>query len=158
NYPLVALSNPSATPVTVAYASTGGTAQNGVDYNLANSTLTFNPGQIYQSFPITIINNSQTLDKTIVITLSSPTGAVLGTNLAFTSTMGTGPSPPPPSPIRSAGSPSGVLPSSTVSATLSLLTDQAATCKYSAAAGVIYSAMTNLFAVTGGTNHSTPVT
>ena len=99
NYPLVVLSNPSATPVTVAYAITGGTAQNAVDYNLANGTLTFGPGQVYRSFPISIINHGQTVDKTIVISLSNPAGAVLGSNLTFTYTIGAGTSPPlnPPS-------------------------------------------------------------
>ena len=157
NYPLVALSNPSATPVTVAYAVTGGTGQNGVDYSVTNGILTFKPGQTYQSFPIAIINHGQTLDKTVMITLSNPNGAILGTNATFTYRILAGTSSPS-APIRSAGSPSGTLPSSTTSATLSLVTDQAATCKYSVAAGVSYAAMTNVFAVTGGNSHSTPLT
>src|SRR5260370_2558282 len=67
-------------------------------------------------------------------------------------------SPPPTPPSRSGGSPSGTLPASTTSTTLSLVTDQAATCKYSSTAGLGYSAMTNVFAVTGGTSHSTTLT
>src|SRR5260370_30805708 len=63
-----------------------------------------------------------------------------------------------PPPVRSGGSPSGTLPASTTSTTLSLVTDQAATCKYSSTAGASYSAMTNVFAVTGGTSHSTTLT
>src|SRR5260370_16910346 len=63
-----------------------------------------------------------------------------------------------PPPVRSGGSPSGMLPTSTTSTTLSLVTDQAATCKYSSTAGLGYSAMTNVFAVTGGTSHSTTLT
>jgi hypothetical protein len=157
-YPLIALSNAAATPVTVAYSVVGGSAQNAVDYKLANGALTFSPGQIYQSVPITIISHGQTVDKTLVLGVSSPSGASLGPNATFTYTIAAGGSTQPTPPVRSAGSPSGTLPSSTTVATLSLVTDQAATCRYSATSGLSYSAMTNVFATTGGTSHSTALT
>ena len=67
--------------------------------------------------------------------------------------------PPPDStpPVRSNGQPTGLLPAGTTQTTLSLSTDEAATCRHSTTAGVAYSAMTGTFATTGGTSHSTPV-
>ncbi|OGE80312.1 MAG: hypothetical protein A2660_02180 [Candidatus Doudnabacteria bacterium RIFCSPHIGHO2_01_FULL_45_18] len=60
-------------------------------------------------------------------------------------------------PVRSSGSPSGSLASGTTSTTISLATDENATCKYSAAAGVSYSSMTDSFSTTSGTSHSSTV-
>jgi hypothetical protein len=59
-------------------------------------------------------------------------------------------------PVRSGGSPSGTLALNTTSTTLSLTTDEAATCKYSTASGTAYGSMT-AFGTTGGTSHSTVV-
>ncbi|HEX4036521.1 MAG TPA: hypothetical protein VHX37_00565 [Acidobacteriaceae bacterium] len=61
-------------------------------------------------------------------------------------------------PLRSAGLPTGTLASGTTQATLSLTTDEAATCRYATTTGVAYTAMTNTFATTGGTSHSTTIT
>jgi|GEM_PF-5835586 len=63
-----------------------------------------------------------------------------------------------PAPVRSAGLPTGVLASGTTQATLSLVTDESATCRYATTAGVPYSSMNNTFSTTGGTSHATPVT
>ncbi len=56
-------------------------------------------------------------------------------------------------PIRSNGSPAGILPSGTTSATISLTTNENATCKYSTTASVSYTSMTNTFTTTGATSH-----
>src|SRR3990167_1903931 len=61
-------------------------------------------------------------------------------------------------PVLSNGSPTGSLASGTTQATLSLTTNESATCRYSVSAGVSYTSMTNAFSTTGGTNHSTTVT
>jgi len=60
-------------------------------------------------------------------------------------------------PGRSDGSPTGTLPAGTTSATLSLTTDEAATCRYSTTAGVAYSRMKDTFSTTGGRSHATAV-
>ena len=60
-------------------------------------------------------------------------------------------------PVRSNGQPVGILPIGTTQATLSLTTDETATCRYSPVAGLTYGAMTNTFATTGSTTHSTVV-
>lgn len=78
------------------------------------------------------------------------------------------PPPPPPvpaptikdtvSPTRSDGSPSGTLPSDTTFATISLVTDENATCKYVAdASGISYAEMPNTFSETNSTFHSSLV-
>src|SRR5947207_1172526 len=67
--------------------------------------------------------------------------------------------PPPDTtpPVRSGGQPMGTLPAGTTQTTLALTTNEAAACRYSSSAGVSYNAMTLIFATTGGTAHSTPV-
>jgi hypothetical protein len=60
-------------------------------------------------------------------------------------------------PVRSNAAPSGTLPAGTSPTTLSLTTDEAATCKYDTTAGVPYASMANSFTTTGGTTHSVSV-
>jgi hypothetical protein len=60
-------------------------------------------------------------------------------------------------PTRSNGQPSGAQPAGTTQATLSLSTNEAATCRYATSAGVAWASMVNTFATTGGTTHSTTV-
>jgi VCBS repeat-containing protein len=60
-------------------------------------------------------------------------------------------------PVRSNGQPTGVLAAGTSQATLSLTTNEAATCRYATTAGVAFASMPNTFSTTGGTSHSTPV-
>ena len=69
--------------------------------------------------------------------------------------------PPPPDttpPVRSNGQPTGALPAGTTQATLSLITNENATCKYGTTAGIAYASMPNTFTTTGGTSHTTGVT
>ena len=61
-------------------------------------------------------------------------------------------------PVRSGGQPSGVLPAATTQTTLSLVTDENATCRYAPTSGVAYGSMANTFSSTGGTAHSTLLT
>ncbi len=61
-------------------------------------------------------------------------------------------------PVLSGGQPTGVLQSGTSQTTLSLTTDESATCRYATTAGVGYASMTNAFSTTGSTAQSTVVT
>jgi len=61
-------------------------------------------------------------------------------------------------PVRSNGTPSGALPAGTTQTNMSLITDEAATCKYSTSVGTDYSLMTNTFSTTGETSHSQLIT
>jgi hypothetical protein len=83
--------------------------------------------------------NGAAMDLDANATVTAPSGGVL----------------PPP---RTGGWPAGTLPIGSTQASLSVRTDDAATCRYSSTAGVAYNSMTNTFATTGGTLHSTVVT
>ncbi len=61
-------------------------------------------------------------------------------------------------PVRSVGSPSGVLSAGTTTATLSLITDENSTCKYGTTSGVAYDSIANTFSTTGGVSHSENLT
>jgi hypothetical protein len=61
-------------------------------------------------------------------------------------------------PVLSNAAPTGVLAAGTTQTTLSVTSNENATCRYSTTAGTAYSAMTTTFTGTGGTAHSTPVT
>jgi hypothetical protein len=79
---LVKLSAVSDAPINVDYQIAGGTAAGGgIDYTLADGTLTFNPGEITK--PIDIAISEDLLDEyaeTILLAISNPLNAVLGTN------------------------------------------------------------------------------
>ncbi|HKW34935.1 MAG TPA: hypothetical protein VJN92_18130, partial [Candidatus Acidoferrum sp.] len=64
----------------------------------------------------------------------------------------------PRTPVRSGGQPTGVLSATTSQTTLSLTTDENATCRYATSPGVEYSSMGNTFSNTGSMTHSTLLT
>ncbi len=70
-----------------------------------------------------------------------------------------GQTPPPDTvpPVRSNGSPTGLLPAGTAQTALALVTDEAATCKYGLAPDIEFASMTELFSAVGGTAHSARV-
>ena len=76
----VTLSAAQATAVTVAYATADGTATAGTDYAAASGTLTFAAGETTKTVNVTV-NGDATVesDETVRLTLSSPSGALLGT-------------------------------------------------------------------------------
>jgi len=80
----VTLTPASAGTVTVNYAANGGTATNGVDYTVAGTgTLTFAPGVTTQNITVNVNGDTQVeSNETIVMTLSTPSGATLGTATA----------------------------------------------------------------------------
>ena len=61
-----------------------------------------------------------------------------------------------PPPARSDGQPSGPLPSGTTDTTLSLVTDEVASCGYATVPGTAFADMTP-FAATGAAAHQTPI-
>jgi chitinase len=74
----------SSTAVTVSYATGGGTATAGVDYQATSGTLTFPAGSTQQNIPITV--NGDTTpesDEIVAVTLSNPSGATLLVPTAF---------------------------------------------------------------------------
>jgi hypothetical protein len=69
--------------VSVAYAVTGGTAVDGTDYQGVSGVLSWSDGDAAsKTFTVPVFNNEATSDhKTVIITLASPTGSSLGTNV-----------------------------------------------------------------------------
>ncbi len=75
--------------ISVDYAVTGGTATTGgIDFTLNSGTLTFDPGETASGIPITLVNDELVEDnETLIITLSNPVNATLGTNTSLTFTI-----------------------------------------------------------------------
>ncbi|MFC1604216.1 Calx-beta domain-containing protein [Planctomycetota bacterium] len=85
----VILSGASVQTVMVDYSVTGGTATGGgVDYTLASGTLTFSPGDTSENIELTIVDDFLFEgDETVIVTLSNPVNAELGTNSSHTYTI-----------------------------------------------------------------------
>ncbi len=85
----VVLSSTTAKTVKVNYAVTGGTATGGgVDYTLAAGTLSIPANTLSANITISIVNdNLGEPDETIVVTLSNPLNASLGTTTTHTYTI-----------------------------------------------------------------------
>ncbi|MCC7356460.1 MAG: delta-60 repeat domain-containing protein [Candidatus Doudnabacteria bacterium] len=74
---------------TVAYAVTGGTATGaGTDYTLASGTATILATETTVDIATTVVSDlTDEVDETIIITLTNPTNAFLGTNTTHTYTI-----------------------------------------------------------------------
>ncbi len=84
----VSLSSVSASSVTVNYDITAGTAVAGSDFTLASGTLTFAPGQTVAQVPVSILDDAVAESaETVIITLTAPVEAVLGSLSAHTLTI-----------------------------------------------------------------------
>lgn len=85
----LSLSAVSGKTITVDYSATGGTATgSGVDYTLANGTITIAAGEISGDiFPAIIDDSGIELSETIIITLSNPVNAALGSDVTYTYTI-----------------------------------------------------------------------
>ncbi|MBI4142794.1 peptidoglycan-binding protein [Candidatus Uhrbacteria bacterium] len=106
----ISLSAAAGQNVTVNYAVTGGTATSGgADFTLANGTATVTAGATTTTIPLTIVNDSTAEpDETIIITLSSPVNATLGTS-TYTYTITNDDDSTRPSPTSTGGPPDGQL-------------------------------------------------
>jgi hypothetical protein len=83
--------------------------------------------------------------------------ALVFTNETSAAPPATLPTMDPTPPTRFSGKPFGALPAGSNSASLTLETNEFATCRYSAAPGLGYAAMTSSFTNTGAKVHSTQV-
>ena len=74
----VTLSHLSSRTVTVAYATSDGSAQAGSDYTAASGALTFNAGDTSQTVQVTVLTDSEDEgQETLTLTLSNPSQATL---------------------------------------------------------------------------------
>ena len=85
----VDLNTASGLPVTVDYAVTGTASGSGVDYTLANGTLTITAGATNNNITIAGIVDDllNETNETVIVTLSNPTNASLGTTTVHTYTI-----------------------------------------------------------------------
>ncbi|CAN5754676.1 hypothetical protein BH10CHL1_BH10CHL1_39540 [soil metagenome] len=84
----VTLSSPSQTPVSVNYATSNGTAIEPGDYTATSGTLNFAAGETSKTFAVPVIDNiTINANKTVSLTLSSPTNASLGAQTTATLTI-----------------------------------------------------------------------
>ena len=85
----VDLSAASSQNVTVNYAVTGTATGSGTDYTLANGTLTINAGATSGTITIaSIVDDSITEgNESVILTLSSPSNASLGSDSVHTYTI-----------------------------------------------------------------------
>lgn len=75
---VVTLSAAATSPVTVAYATSDGTAVAGINYQAAKGTLTFAPGETQKTINVSILSNAAAAASTTYrLSLSSPSGATL---------------------------------------------------------------------------------
>jgi beta-glucanase (GH16 family) len=75
----VKLSKPAEAPVTVSYSTADGLATTGRDYTPTSGILTFAPGVTQQSFTVaTSEDGKHETDESVLLQLSSPSGAELG--------------------------------------------------------------------------------
>ena len=75
----VTLDEASETPVTVAYATSDGTATGGSDYTADSGTLTFAPGETAKTVEVAVLGDTEEEGaETLTLTLSEPSGAILG--------------------------------------------------------------------------------
>lgn len=81
---LVTLSAPSPSPVTVGFATGGGTATPGIDYQPRAGTLTFAPGQTTRFIVVRIVGDTLIEPlETFAVALFNPSGAEIEDGVAF---------------------------------------------------------------------------
>jgi hypothetical protein len=84
----VRLSAPSGQVVSVDYANAGGTATPDSDYGAVSGTLLFAPGQTTAVIELAILNDdAREPDETVILNLSAPSNATLGTPASMTLTI-----------------------------------------------------------------------
>ena len=72
----VTLNRAAPGTVTVAYATTDGTATAGADYTATSGTLTFDPGETAQTVTVPVLDDAHDdTEETLTLTLSNATGA-----------------------------------------------------------------------------------
>nr|WP_232786762.1 Calx-beta domain-containing protein [Mycolicibacterium aurum] len=81
---VVTLSKSSTSPVTVAYATSNGTAAAGVDYTAKTGTVTFAPGVLSQQIQVSVTGDTTVeQNETFTLTLSNANGASIADGVAL---------------------------------------------------------------------------
>ena len=96
NFTVTLSAQPGATPVTVSYATSNGTAVAPGDYTaITSGSITFSGTTTVQTIPVTVVGDTTVEPaETFTVTLTSPTGATLADGVA-TGTINNDDVPPP---------------------------------------------------------------
>ena len=86
----------TSTAIQVDYGVTGGTAGSGTDFSLSSGSVTIEEGATTGTIliPSIVDDSADEADETIIITLSNPTGATLGSDIVHTAIIADNDSPP----------------------------------------------------------------
>ena len=86
----------ASTEIQVDYGVTGGTAGSGTDFTLSSGSVTIEEGATSGTIviPSIIDDSADEADETIIITLSNPTGATLGSEIVHTAIINDNDNPP----------------------------------------------------------------
>ena len=132
----VTLSNANAEPVTVAVATSDGTAQAGSDYQAQAGTLTFAPGVTTQSVALVITGDTiNEANETVLVTLSTPTQATLARAQAVATVVNDDPVPALAITDVAVAEGTGGATALTFAVTLSAVSGQTVTVHYATADG-----------------------
>jgi hypothetical protein len=145
----VSLSAPSAVPVTVQYAATGGTASGGgVDYTLKAGALTFKPGgPTSQSVKFSVVNDKLfEANETVGVSLFAPTNATIGATNVFTYSIQDNDPAPTVAFVKATGSGSETANLPSIPVSLSAIAGQTITVPYSVTGGTAQSGVNYVLA------------
>ena len=86
----------ASTEIQVDYGVTGGTAGSGTDFTLSSGSVTIEEGATSGTIliPSIVDDSADEADETIIITLSNPTGATLGSEIVHTAVINDNDNPP----------------------------------------------------------------
>lgn len=143
----VSMSLTTSEPATCKYSTSPGTA-----YASMPSTFATTGGTSHSQL-VTGLANGVTYNR--YVRCADPSGNATVQDFPITWTVGIPDTTPPE---ISGGAPSGQLDPGTTQVTMSVATDENATCRYADASGTAYASMTNTFSSTGGMSHSTTIT
>ncbi|MDG3006072.1 Calx-beta domain-containing protein [Paludisphaera mucosa] len=159
----VSLLIPSTVPVTVSYNTADRTARAGSDYVAASGTLTFAPGELAKSVPVTIVPDAlPEPTESFTMNLSNPINAILSGATGLGSIVDDDTAVAPALSVADVRMSRGLGGSRTMSFTIALnaaqaapVTVTAATGNWSAVAGVDYAASTQVFTFAPGETSKT---
>jgi hypothetical protein len=159
---VVTLDQPSADPVTVTAAISGGSATNTQDYTLGTTLVTFNPGETSKTVTLNIIDDLfYETSETIEVTLSNPVNAKPGSPMVHTFTLADNDLAPNVQFSSSASSLSEAAGSTTLNLVLSKASGVPVTVNFSlggsATSGADYSAPSSVTFAPGETTQSISV-
>ena len=133
----VVLSGPTTSTVTASYAVTGSATGGGTDYTLADGTITIAANSTSDNITISSIIDDSFYegDETVILTLSAPTGATLGSVSTHTYTINDNEGTPTLSVADRAGASQQVYSSYPMAVSLSVPSSSIVTVDYAAAGG-----------------------